>query len=71
MSDKFGVLVPLIHVFARFAKVRDFDVPSQVYSASLLPKQNLFVCGGEDFKMYKFDFTDGSELGACLILRIR
>ena len=52
-----------IALFNSLAKVRDFEIPAQVYSASLLVKENVFVCGGEDFKMYKFDFMDGTELG--------
>ena len=34
-----------------------------MYSASLHPSKSCFVAGGEDFKLYKFDFEDGKELG--------
>jgi len=27
------------------------------------PDQSIFVCGGEDFKIYKYDFETGMELG--------
>ena len=44
-------------------KVKSFDVPSKMYSASLHPSRQCFVAGGEDFKVAKFDFEDGKELG--------
>jgi hypothetical protein len=34
-----------------------------VNSASLHPDKTIFVCGGEDLKMYKFDYTTGTEIG--------
>ncbi|KFM64458.1 Serine-threonine kinase receptor-associated protein, partial [Stegodyphus mimosarum] len=45
-----------------FEKLKTYSVPSQVNSASLHPDQSVFVCGGDDFKMYKFDFETGMEL---------
>ncbi|KAJ4441125.1 hypothetical protein ANN_10975 [Periplaneta americana] len=45
-------------------KIREFTVPTQVNSASLHPDKTIFVCGGEDLKMYKFDYTTGTEIGA-------
>lgn len=38
-------------------------MPTQVNSASLHPDKTIFVCGGEDLKMYKFDYTTGTEIG--------
>lgn len=43
-------------------KIREVPVPTQVNSASLHPDKTIFVCGGEDLKMYKFDFNSGSEI---------
>jgi len=43
-------------------------VPTQVNSASLHPDCTIFVCGGEDFKMYKFDYNTGAELGKNLFI---
>eukprot|EP00731_Ephydatia_muelleri_P029798 Em0021g321a len=37
-------------------------MPMSMYSASLHPSKSCFVAGGEDFKLYKFDFEDGKEL---------
>lgn len=44
-------------------KICEFRVPTQVYSSSLHPDKNVFVCGGEDFLMYKYDFQTGQQLG--------
>lgn len=43
--------------------VKEFEVPTQVHSASMKSDQTIFVCGGEDFKIYKYDFDTGVELG--------
>ncbi|KAG8195868.1 hypothetical protein JTE90_001106 [Oedothorax gibbosus] len=45
-----------------FEQIKEYSVPSQVNSASLHPDQSVFVCGGDDFKMYKFDYETGSEI---------
>jgi len=45
-----------------FEKVKEYEIASQVNSASLHPEKHSFVCGGEDFKMYKMDFETGLEL---------
>jgi len=47
---------------ATFEKLHEYEIVSQVNSASLHPEKHSFVCGGEDFKMYKFDFASGMEL---------
>lgn len=44
-------------------KMREFPVPTKCYSASLAPSRATFVCGGEDLKVYKFDYNTGTELG--------
>ena len=41
----------------------EYDVPTQINSIGLHPKKSVFVCGGEDFKMYKYDYNTGMELG--------
>lgn len=48
--------------FNNFEKLKEYNVPTQVNSASLHPDQSVFVCGGDDFKMYKFDYETGSEI---------
>ncbi|XP_055382954.1 serine-threonine kinase receptor-associated protein [Condylostylus longicornis] len=43
-------------------KLKEIKVPTNVASASLHPDKHIFVCGGEDFKMYKFDYITGNEI---------
>ncbi|XP_053990566.1 serine-threonine kinase receptor-associated protein isoform X2 [Hylaeus anthracinus] len=43
-------------------KIREYVVPTQMNSASLHPDCSIFVCGGEDLKMYKFDYSTGTEI---------
>ena len=43
--------------------LKSVSVPALAYSASLHPDKSTFVAGGEDFKIYKFSFDDGKELG--------
>jgi len=45
-------------------------VPTNVASASLHPDKHVFVCGGEDFKMYKFDYITGNEIGKGTVLYV-
>ena len=54
-------------MFHSFEEVKTFTVPTKVYSASLHPSMSCFVVGGEDFKIYKFDYISGKELGMLLI----
>ncbi|XP_067947921.1 serine-threonine kinase receptor-associated protein-like [Watersipora subatra] len=44
--------------------VKEFQTPTPVFAASYLPERNIFVCGGDDFKMYKYDYSSGEELEA-------
>ncbi|RWR99910.1 serine-threonine kinase receptor-associated protein-like protein [Dinothrombium tinctorium] len=43
-------------------KLKEFEIPTKVNSATLHPDKQVFVCGGEDFKMYKYNFESGTEL---------
>ena len=38
-------------------------MPCQINTASLHQDKKVFVCGGEDFKVYKFEYETGTELG--------
>lgn len=40
----------------------EVTIPTAVYSASLHPDRSVFICGGEDFKMYKYDYSTNVEL---------
>lgn len=46
--------------------IREFPVPTTVNSASLHHDKSIFVAGGEDLKVYKFDYTTGTEIGTFL-----
>lgn len=43
--------------------IREFPLPTTANSASLHPDKSIFVCGGDDLKVYKFDYTTGTEIG--------
>lgn len=51
----------------RLTKLREYTAPTQMNSASLHPDCSIFVCGGEDLKMYKFDYTTGAEIGKLIL----
>lgn len=44
-------------------KLKQFNIPTLVNTASLHPDKHIFVCAGEDFKMYKYDYITGNEIG--------
>lgn len=44
-------------------KLKEITVPTSVSTASLHPDKHIFVCAGEDFKMYKYDYITGNEIG--------
>ena len=47
-------------------KVKEYSTAAQVLSSTLHPDMTVFVCGGDDFKMYKYDYDNGSEKGRYL-----
>ncbi|XKL68840.1 hypothetical protein PGB90_006609 [Kerria lacca] len=48
----------------RLSCIQEMKIPTKVYSASLHPNKSVFVCGGEDLIMYKYDYVSGIELEA-------
>ncbi|PFX31549.1 Serine-threonine kinase receptor-associated protein [Stylophora pistillata] len=46
----------------RMELIKSFDAPTPIFSASLHPSKSCFVAGGDDFKLYKFDYEDGKEI---------
>lgn len=50
-------------VIYSLSKVNEVTVPTLVNTASLHRDKTMFVCGGEDLKMYKFDYNTGKEIG--------
>lgn len=51
-----------IPFFCSYEKIREVEIPCIVYSASLLLDKKIFVCGGEDFKLYKFNSETGAPI---------
>ena len=47
----------------RLEKTKEVKIPCAVYSASLLKENRIFVCGGEDLKLYKYNYDTGEEIG--------
>lgn len=39
------------------------DAPASIHSASLHPDKDFFVAGGDDFKLYKYDYATKEEMG--------
>lgn len=46
----------------KLEKLKEVAVPSPVYTASLNNQKDIFVCGGEDLKLYKYDYQTGIEI---------
>lgn len=55
--------IPFVILFCSYEVLNVVSLPAQAYSASLHPDKNVFVAGGEDFKIYKFAYDDGKEMG--------
>lgn len=48
---------------ASLNKLNTFSIGTPVSSASIHPNKSVFVCGGENFTLYKFSIANGVELG--------
>lgn len=48
--------------------IKSFEAPATINSASLHPEKEFLVAGGEDFKLYKYDYNSGEELGKSFFL---
>ncbi|KTG40897.1 hypothetical protein cypCar_00001057 [Cyprinus carpio] len=42
--------------------IKAVDAPASIHSASLHPEKDFFVAGGDDFKLYKYDYTTKEEM---------
>ncbi|XP_036351000.2 serine-threonine kinase receptor-associated protein-like [Ochotona princeps] len=42
--------------------IKSFEAPATINSASLHREKEFLVAGGEDFKLYKYDYNSGEEL---------
>lgn len=45
-----------------YEKIKEVSIPCTVYSASMIKDNSIFVCGGEDLKLYKYDYETGTEI---------
>ena len=52
-----------IYDAATFDLIKKFTIPSKVSAASIHPDKSVFVCGSEDFTLYKYSIESGAELG--------
>lgn len=57
------IIYSCLFLFDRTEKEKEFTLPCPIHSASLHPNGEIFVCGGQDFKMYKCCSETGRELG--------
>ena len=57
-----GSLVELYEA-SNLTKLNTFTIPSPVSAASIHPNKSVFVCGGENFTLYKYSISNGAELG--------
>lgn len=47
--------------------IKTVDAPASIHSASLHPEKDFFVAGGDDFKLYKYDYTTKEEMGGNVV----
>ena len=58
----------LFDLLFRMEPIKSYEAPTPIFSASLHPSKSCFVAGGDDFKLYKFDYEDGKELGKLILV---
>jgi hypothetical protein len=49
--------------FNSLTKLQSFEMPCEMNTATFHPTAREFVCGGLDFRIYKYNFETGVELG--------
>jgi serine-threonine kinase receptor-associated protein len=45
-----------------YEKIKEVAIPTNVYSASLIKDNSIFVCGGDDLKSYKYHYETRTEI---------
>ena len=48
--------------------IKTIVTPANIHSASLHPEKDFIVAGGDDFKLYKYDYATTEELGEYMTL---
>lgn len=62
LCDTIHICHSLSH-FQRLNKLQSFEMPCEMNTASFHPTAREFVCGGLDFRIYKYNVETGVELG--------
>lgn len=64
------LVITIVQLFVLFFSIYSVEIikshkllAGKLYSASLHPSKASFVAGGEDFKLYKYNYNDGEEIG--------
>lgn len=52
-----------ILIYSSLNKLQSFEMPCEMNTATFHPTAREFVCGGLDFRIYKYNFETGVELG--------
>lgn len=60
----------MLYDLQTMTKMNVYNIPTNVYSSSLHPDKTVFVCGGEDFLIYKYDLKTSEKLGKYNFLKI-
>uniref|UniRef100_A0A3B3S324 Serine-threonine kinase receptor-associated protein n=1 Tax=Paramormyrops kingsleyae TaxID=1676925 RepID=A0A3B3S324_9TELE len=58
----YGKTIAFYDALDQRAKFSTVDAPTSIHSASLHPEKDFFVAGGDDFKLYKYDYSTKEEL---------
>merc|ERR1711993_1739 len=54
-----------------YEKIKEVAIPTTVFSASLIKDNSIFVCGGDDLKLYKYNYETGTEIGIFFMVIIK
>jgi len=44
-------------------EIKSFELSTDINSVTLHPSKKSFVAGGQDFLMYKYDYSSGAQQG--------
>lgn len=47
----------------KLEKVKFYNIPSVISAVSISPDKSLFVCGSENFTLFKYSIETGTEIG--------
>ena len=50
--------------------LQSFNIPAAVSAVSIHPNKSVFVCGGDNFTLYKYSIQNGTELGSCFFYNL-